>query len=236
LIALSRIFLNKNDKLFLKKFKNTFGFYPSDIALFQQAFRHKSINIKPEKNNERLEFLGDSVLSTVLSDFVYHKYPRVNEGFLTQIRSKITNRTFLNNLAIEIGFKSFVEFDGSIQMENRPANNLFGNAFEAFIGALYIDKGYNVTYNFLVKKVIQNHIDINSLQKEEDNYKGRIYELVQRDKKEIRFIMEETEEEYNKIYTALVVIDGIEMGRGTGLKKKAAEQQAAAEAYKKMQL
>ena len=135
-----------------------------------------------------------------------------------------------------MGFKEFVEYDNSIQLKNRPANNLFGNALEAFIGATYIDKGYNFTYRFIVDKFIGKHIDINSLQKEEDNYKGRLYELVQRDKKEIRFIMEETEDENHKIYTAFVMIDGKEMGRGTGYKKKSAEQQAASEAYKKMQL
>lgn len=233
--ALSRIFLREKDKSFLKKFKSAFDFYPNDIALFQQAFRHKSVSIQPQNNNERLEFLGDSVLSTVLTDYVYKKYPKVNEGFLTQIRSKITNRTFLNNLAVNLNFKSFVEFDSSIQLENRPTNNLFGNALEAFIGAMYIDKGYNFTYRFVIKKFVEDHININILQQEEDNYKGRLYELVQRDKKDIRFVMEETESQNHKIYTAFVIIDGKEMGKGSGLKKKSAEQQAAAEAYKKMQ-
>lgn len=236
MIALSRIFPPEKDKSFLKKFKSAFAFYPSHIGLFQQAFRHKSLSIRPEFNNERLEFLGDSVLSTVLSDFVYNKYTGVDEGFLTQIRSKITNRAFLNKLAINLGFKEFVEYDSSIQLENRPANNLFGNALEAFVGAMYIDKGYSFTYKFVIKKFIGEHIDINSLQQEEDNYKGRLYELVQRDKKTIRFIMEETEDENHKAYTAFVIIDGKEMGRGSGFKKKVAEQQAATEAYKKMQL
>jgi ribonuclease III len=236
LSALSRIFLQKRKKSFLKKFKSVFAFYPTSADLFQQAFRHKSVSIDPEQNNERLEFLGDSVLSTILSDYVYKKYPRVNEGFLTQIRSKITNRAFLNNLAIDLGLKQFVEYDNSIQLENRPANNIFGNALEAFVGAMYIDKGYNYTCNFVVKKFIEELVDINSLQQEEDNYKGRLYELVQRDKLEIRFIMEETEEDHHKIYTAFVIIDGKELGRGTGYKKKAAEQQAAAEAFKKMHL
>ena len=192
--------------------------------------------MQPELNNERLEFLGDSVLSTVMTDYVYRKYPDVNEGFLTQIRSKVTNRAFLNKLALKLGFKEFVEYDRSIQMDNRPANNLFGNALEAFIGAIYIDKGYNFAYQFVIKKCIGEHIDINTLEQKEDNYKGRLYELVQRDKKEIRFIMEETEDQNHKIYTAFVIIDGKELGRGKGHKKKVAEQQAAEEAYKKMQL
>jgi len=236
LIALTRILLPEKQKLFLKKFKNAFAFYPSNISLFLQAFRHKSIGMQPELNNERLEFLGDSVLSTVMTDYVYRKYPDVNEGFLTQIRSKVTNRAFLNKLALKLGFKEFVEYDRSIQMDNRPANNLFGNALEAFIGAIYIDKGYNFAYQFVIKKCIGEHIDINTLEQKEDNYKGRLYELVQRDKKEIRFIMEETEDQNHKIYTAFVIIDGKELGRGKGHKKKVAEQQAAEEAYKKMQL
>ena len=236
MVALTRIFLPEKHKIFLKKFKNAFGFYPANINLFRQAFRHKSVNMQPEFNNERLEFLGDSVLSTVMTDYVYRKYPTVNEGFLTQLRSKITNRAFLNKLAIKLGFKDFVEYDKSIQLDNRPANNLFGNALEAFIGAIYIDKGYASAYQFVVKKCIDEHIDINSLEQEEDNYKGRLYELVQKDRKEIRFIMEETEDENHKIYTAFVIIDGKELGRGTGFKKKVAEQQAAEEAYKKMQL
>jgi ribonuclease-3 len=234
LSALSRIFLHKSKRSFLKKFKDSFSFYPTDIEIYLQAFRHKSVSIYPEYNNERLEFLGDTVLATVFSDFLYKRYPLENEGFLTQIRAKLTNRTFLNNLALEMGFNHFVIYDSSIQLENRPPNNLFGNALEAFVGALYLDKGYKYTYAYVVKKVVAKHIDINTVQQEEDNYKGRLYELVQKDKKEIKFIMEETEEEHHKVYTASVIIDGTEMGKGTGLKKKTAEQQAAAQAYKKL--
>ena len=233
--ALSRIFLLRSKRSFLKKFKSAYSFYPTNVEFYLQAFRHKSVSKYPEYNNERLEFLGDSVLSTVLSDYVYKKYPQVNEGFLTQIRSKLTNRAFLNNLAIELDFKQFVIYDSSIRLENRPPNNLFGNALEAFIGAIYLDKGYRFTYNYVVKKLIGEHIDVNIVQQEEDNYKGRLFELVQRDKLDIKFVMEETEEENHKLYTASVIISGKEMGRGSGLKKKTAEQQAAAEAYKKMQ-
>jgi ribonuclease III len=235
LVALTRIFLPEKQKLFLKKFKNAFGFYPNNLQIYLQAFRHKSVAMQSEVNNERLEFLGDSVLSTVMTDYVYRKYADVNEGFLTQIRSKITNRAFLNRLALNLNFKAFVEYDKSIQLENRPANNIFGNALEAFIGAIYIDKGYNFASQFVIKKCIGEHIDINRLEQKEDNYKGRLYELIQRDRKEIRFIMEETEEDNHKIYNASVIIDGTEMGKGSGLKKKEAEQQAAEEAYKKMQ-
>jgi ribonuclease-3 len=234
LVFLARYLLPQNQKAFLKKFKHAFAFYPSDINLFLQAFRHKSVNMLPQQNNERLEFLGDSVLSSIMTDFVYTKYPDLGEGFLTQIRSKITNRAFLNKLALDLGFADFVEYDKSIQFDNRPVSNLFGNALEAFIGAIYLDKGYNFTRSFVIERCIGAHINIDSLEQIEDNYKGRLYELVQRDRKEIRFIMEETEEEHHKIYTASVIIDGTELGRGKGYKKKVAEQQAAAEAYKKM--
>lgn len=217
--------------------KNIFGFYPKNISLYKLAFRHKSM-AQPESNgfrhsNERLEYLGDAVLGSCVADFLFKKFPYKEEGFLTEIRSRIVSRQNLNLLSRKLGIDVLVQTSRDNQTSG---TSILGDAFEAFIGALYLDKGYRFTYKIIVSKIIQNHIDLEELVEKEVNFKSKLIEWAQKGKHEIEFELAEESENNKKmkIYSINLKIDSNLVAKGKDFSIKKAEQSAAEKAWNKL--
>ncbi len=207
------------------------GFVPGNLSLYRLAFRHKSVaqNVKKgvKNSNERLEFLGDAVLGSVVAEVLFKLYPYEDEGFLTELRSKIVNRVNLNQLARKLGFDQLIQYDNRMVNTTRQGS-LLGDAFEALVGAIYLDKGYDFTKNFLVNHIIKSHIDIHRLEQTETNFKSKLIEWCQRHGKDITFeLIENKDGESNKLFTVQASIDGEIMGQGKEFNKKNAEKLAA---------
>ena len=206
------------------------GFYPDNIKLYEQAFVHRSSDIRSQEgypfNNERLEFLGDAVLNAIVSDILFEKFPHKKEGFLSNTRSKIVKRDTLNDIATKIGLNKFLQ--ASIRT-NTHNNNIYGNAFEAFIGAIYLDKGYNVCKTFIQDRIISPYIDITKIAQKEINFKSKMIEWGQKKRVRVSFSLIEafTDNENNPIFQFQVILAGIPCGIGVGYSKKEAQQNAA---------
>ncbi|HEY9002126.1 MAG TPA: ribonuclease III [Mucilaginibacter sp.] len=225
-----KLYLSPNRK-YVKSLKNLLGFVPGNLSLYRLAFRHKSVaqNVKKgvKNSNERLEFLGDAVLGSVVAEVLFKLYPFEDEGFLTELRSKIVNRSNLNQLARKLGFEQLIQYDNRMVNSTRQGS-LLGDAFEALIGAIYLDKGYDFTKNFLVNHIIKSHIDIHKLEQTETNFKSKLIEWCQRHGKDITFeLIENGDGESNKLFTVQASIDGEIMGQGKEFNKKNAEKLAA---------
>jgi ribonuclease-3 len=228
-----KLYLSPNRK-YVKSLKNLLGFVPGNLSLYKLAFRHKSVaqNVKKgvKNSNERLEFLGDAVLGSVVAEVLFKLYPYEDEGFLTELRSKIVNRVNLNQLARKLGFEQLIQYDNRMVNSARQGS-LLGDAFEALIGAIYLDKGYDFTRGFLVNHIIKSHIDIHRLEQTETNFKSKLIEWCQRHGKDITFeLIENQEGESNKLFTVQASIDGEIMGQGKEFNKKNAEKLAAEKA------
>lgn len=210
------------------------GFVPGNLSLYRLAFRHKSAaqNIRKgvKNSNERLEFLGDAVLGSVVAEVLFKLYPYEDEGFLTELRSKIVSRVNLNQLARKLGFEKLIEYDSRIMGSSRQGS-LLGDAFEALIGAVYLDKGYDFTKNFLVNHIIKSHIDIHTLEQTETNFKSKLIEWCQRHSKDISFdLIANSDGENIKLFTVQASVDNEIMGLGKEFSKKNAEKLAAEKA------
>ena len=218
-------------------FYRILGFFPRDIKVYQQALLHKSISMRSEKgrpiNNERLEFLGDAILDAIVGDIVYRHFEGRREGFLTNTRSKIVQRETLNKLAVEIGLDKLVKYSTRSSSHN---SYMYGNAFEAFIGAIYLDQGYDRCKQFLEEKIFKNYIDLDKMSRKEVNFKSKLIEWSQKNKMEVSFELIEQflDEEYNPMFHTEVRIEGISAGTGTGYSKKESQQNAAQMALKKI--
>jgi ribonuclease-3 len=227
---LYELYLSPNRK-YVKSLKNLLGFVPGNLSLYRLAFRHKSVaqNIRKgvKNSNERLEFLGDAVLGSVVAEVLFKLYPYEDEGFLTELRSKIVNRGNLNQLARKLGFEELIQYDNRMVTSTRQGS-LLGDAFEALIGAIYLDKGYDFTKSFLINHIIKSHIDIHKLEQTETNFKSKLIEWCQRHGKDITFeLIENQDGESNKLFTVQASIDGEIMGQGKEFNKKNAEKLAA---------
>ena len=218
-------------------FYRILGFFPRDIKVYQQALLHKSISMRSEKgrpiNNERLEFLGDAILDAIVGDIVYRHFEGRREGFLTNTRSKIVQRETLNKLAVEIGLDKLVKYSTRSSSHN---SYMYGNAFEAFIGAIYLDQGYDRCKQFMEEKIFKNYIDLDKMSRKEVNFKSKFIEWSQKNKMEVSFELIEQflDEEYNPMFHTEVRIEGISAGTGTGYSKKESQQNAAQMALKKI--
>jgi ribonuclease-3 len=223
------------DKAFLNKLKNILGFVPGNAALYKMAFRHRSVakvlQNGTRSSNERLEFLGDAILGSVIAELLFKSYPYKEEGFLTEMRSKIVNRANLNQLARKMGFDQLIVFDQKMVNIQTKHHSMLGDAFEALIGAIYLDKGYNYTKDFLIKRIVKPYIDIHTLEQTETNFKSKLIEWCQRQGKDFTFDMVENEAgESAKLFTIKVVVDGETYGVGRDYNKKNAEKLAAEKA------
>ena len=199
------------------------------------AFRHRSAAVMlkngTKNSNERLEFLGDAVLGSVIAEELFKRYPYKSEGFLTEMRSKIVSRANLNQLSRKLGLNELIEFDSKIINYPAKQGSLLGDAFEALIGAVYLDKGYDFTHSFILQRIIKPHVDIHTLENTETNFKSKLIEWCQRHGKDVTFeLIANNEGESSKLFTIQVTVDGENKGSGRDYNKKNAEKLAAEKA------
>jgi len=230
-------FLEKNNSrdAFRKSLKNVLGFKPGNVELYVTALSHRSIKETPEENNERLEYLGDAVLSAVVADYLFMRYPKKGEGFLTEMRSKMVNRAVLNDIAIKMGVKKIAYFnkiDTSLK-----SSQIFGNTLEALVGAVYLDKGYKATVKWVTKRLILPHFLLDNLEAQDINIKNKLIGWANKQNKSIDFeTLEEKQERGRRLFIVGVKIDGEVVAAGRGFSKKDASQIAATQAVVKLGL
>jgi len=221
----------KEKELYLSLY-TILGFYPRNIELYQMALSHKSIHFKNKKgkpvNNERLEFLGDAILDAIVGDIVYKHFPGKREGFLTNTRSKLVQRETLNKIAQEIGLSRLIYSSGRNFSHN---SYMAGNAFEALIGALYLDRGYNLCMRFMQEKILKKMVNIDTVAYKEVNFKSRLIEWAQKNKMNIAFnlLEQKKDDEGNPVFKYCVVIEGIKCNSASGFSKKESQQLASEE-------
>ena len=222
---------------FRSRLKRILGFSPGNLNLYEIAFIHRSASFTlpngKKVNNERLEYLGDAVLDAILSDYLFEIFPDANEGFMTKIRSRIVNREVLNHLAVSMGInKILVSKINSVY----PTRNLYGDALEALIGSIFLDKGFRKTKKLFIKKVFNEYLDLNAIVNTDTDYKSLVFEWVQKHKNNLIFTYNE-EYDFNRkktIFSTTLIIDKEEFGKGHGSSKKEAEQEAASQAWRRL--
>ena len=224
------------DKKLSCAIKNIFGFYPGNVFLYQLAFRHKSaakeIINGLKMSNERLEYLGDAVLSSIIADYLFKKFPYKEEGFLTEMRARLVSRAQLNKLSIKLGLDSLIKSE----MFSHQSKSMHGNAFEAFVGALYLDKGYGFTKKIVLKRVVEVHLDIEKIQNEDTNFKSQMIEWSQKEKIPIEFkVIDEIGNGFGKQYIVDLLVHNEVYSSGRDYSIKGAEQIAAGKALDKLQ-
>lgn len=229
-----KLYFSPNRK-YIRSIQNLLGYVPGNLRLYRMAFRHRSVAVEvkngAKNSNERLEFLGDAILGAVVAELLFKMYPYKDEGFLTEMRSKIVSRANLNQLAKRLGLDEHIEFDNKSLGHNNKQGSLLGDTFEALIGAIYMDKGYNFTKNFLLIRIIKPHVDIHTLELTETNFKSKLIEWCQRQGKDITFeIIPNEEGENAKLFTIQVNVDGEICAIGRDYNKKNAEKLAAEKA------
>jgi ribonuclease-3 len=222
---------------FSSRLKKILGFKPGNLKLYEVAFIHRSATfILPDGkkvNNERLEYLGDAVLDAILSDYLFEKFPDAAEGFMTKIRSRIVNRDILNQLAVSMGIHNILISNVS---SGQPTKNLYGDALEALIGSVFLDKGFRKTKKLFIKNVLNKYLDLETIVNTDTDYKSLVFEWVQKHKSNLIFTYNE-EYDFNRkksVFSTTLIIDKQEMGEGHGSSKKEAEQEAASKAWKRL--
>ena len=226
--------MDKTDKEIRRYFKNIFGFRVRNVEPFRIALIHKSVSsndaIGGRLNNERLEYLGDAILGSIIADFLYHKYPLESEGVLTRMRSKLVNRNRLNNLARKLGLPEMMRMDSHI-----TSNTPNGNALEAVVGAIYIDQGFKRTYDIIIHNIFLTFLDMNEVYAEDDDYKSRILIWAQHNRHKVTFDIKNEDKGRDHLYRAILSIDGKECAQALGQSVKKAEQAAAEKALAAME-
>lgn len=226
----------KEKELYLSLY-NIIGVYPHDISLYKLALMHKSLFKRNAKgkpvNNERLEFLGDAVLDAAVGDIVYRHFPGKREGFLTNTRSKLVQRETLNRLAQEMGITQLILSNGRSSAHN---SYMGGNAFEALVGALYLDRGYNACMRFIQKRILDQMINIDKVAYKEVNFKSKLIEWAQKNRVKIEFALKEQHKDKNgsPVFTYMVVLEGVEGCDATGYSKKESQQMASKRTLEKL--
>ena len=230
-MALSSLFahLSPEDKRLSDYIHNIFGFYPKNIALYHVAFTHKSMSDETVGNyhvsNERMEYLGDAVLSLAVADYLFRTYPTQPEGFLTEMRSRIVSRVSLNKLSQKLGFEEYIKH--APDMGNN-ARSMGGNAFEALMGAIYLDRGYDFAKGIIINRIVKVHIDLDELQHTDVNFKSKLLEWTQKRKKNLVFkLLEEIGEGHKKQYHVQVIINDKPYADAVDRSIRGAEQLAA---------
>ena len=211
---------------FKKQLKNVLGFSPDNISLYKTALTHRSVRENADENNERLEYLGDAVLSALVADYLFMRYPYKEEGFLTEMRSKMVNRQQLNEIALRMGLKKITLYnksDGSLKI-----SQIFGNTLEALVGAIYLDRGYKKTAKWVTERIILPHMFIDDLELLEINHKNKLYGWANKNGKVLEFeTVEEKVENGRQLFTIAAVVDGNKIAEGKAFNKKDASQIAA---------
>jgi len=226
-------------KEFYAFLKATTGFSHLKLKLYDLAFIHRSASyanmLGQPVNNERLEYLGDAVLGTIVADYLYNRFPGRDEGFLTQMRSRIVNRSFLTQLTFKLGLNRFVNSNTN---SVNDSSHIYGDVFEAFIGAIYLDTGYQGAKHFLIKKVLSLHVDIEELERSDNNYKSQLIEWGQKNKRDVEFDTHESNESGHHYlpFISVIRIDGQVVGTGEGYSKKEAQQNSACKALANLEI
>lgn len=228
---------NKSDRALARSIKNILGFYPRNIELYKLAFTHKSLSSKTTSgyaiSNERLEYLGDAILSSVVAEFLFKKFPTKQEGFLTEMRSKIVSRSSLNKLSMKLGLEDLVHY--SKTNEHCRFKSLGGNAFEALTGAMFLDFDYDFAYDIIINRIVKMHIDLDELEKSEKNYKSKLLEWAQKEKHHVNFRQLTSKGSgYDRLYVIQVSIDEKDYAVASDHSIKGAEQLAAEKTWKMM--
>jgi ribonuclease-3 len=225
--------IDKANRAYYRQLCNVLGFAPGRLNLYTTALSHRSVREHAEDNNERLEYLGDAVLSGIVADYLFKRYPYKGEGFLTEMRSKMVNRQTLNEIAIKMGLKK-------ITLYNRNDNSLkisqiFGNTLEALVGAIYLDKGYDKTKHWVYKRIVTPHMFVDDLEILEINHKNRLYGWANKNGKVLEFeTLEEKMENGRRLFRVGAVVDGQLLSEGKAFNKKDASQIAAQAAVEKL--
>jgi ribonuclease III len=218
---------------FESNLRNVLGYSPGDIMLYKTALSHRSVKEGSDQNNERLEFLGDAVLSAVVADYLFKKYPYKGEGFLTEMRSKMVNRATLNDIALRMGLKKITIYnkgDNSLKI-----SQIFGNTLEALLGAIYLDLGYRKTQRWIMKNVIVPHLFMEELELLEINHKNKLYGWANKNGKALEFeTIDERIENGRRLFTIGAVVDGELISEGKAFNKKDASQIAAQVAVERL--
>ncbi|MEM1215460.1 MAG: ribonuclease III [Bacteroidota bacterium] len=220
-----------------RRLRQIIGFTPSNLGIFKQAFFHKSTqpNTKESgfQNNERLEYLGDAVLGTIVAEYLFQKYPNANEGFLTKMRSKIVKRKSLNTIGDRMGVDMLLnEFNNT-----RISRSMLGNAVEALVGAVYLEVGYHGTKRFVVRRMLRKFVNIHELETIDDNYKSQLLEHCQKNGQNVSYrLLTRYKMDKRDRFKVAVIIDGQKIAVADDFNKKSAEQQASERALHKLGL
>lgn len=233
------IFHSRAEKngIFFREIKKIIGFRPNDISIYEMAFTHRSTNIVDQKghilNYERLEFLGDAILGSVIAAHLFKKVPSGNEGYLTKMRSKVVSREHLNELGRDLDLIRFVR--SAIPLDSFGLN-IHGNIFEALVGAIYLDKGFKYCEKFIHKRVIKPYVDIEKLEGKITSYKSLVIEWCQKNKKKFEFaVYDDTGNDSVKHFAVKLRINDTIVAKARATSKKKAEERAAKRAYYKLQ-
>lgn len=227
------IFTRHAGSSFKKELKNILGFKPGNISLYKTALTHRSVREGADENNERLEYLGDAILSAMIADYLFKRYPYKEEGFLTEMRSKMVNRQQLNDIAVRMGLKKITlynKLDGSLKV-----SQIFGNTLEALVGAIYLDHGYKKASKWVLETIIQPHMFMDDLELLEINHKNKLYGWANKNGKVLEFeTLNEKLENGRRLFTVAAVVDGKNIAEGKAFNKKDASQIAAQIAVEKL--
>ncbi|HNP21545.1 MAG TPA: ribonuclease III [Panacibacter sp.] len=220
---------------FTRQIENILGVKPGNFSLYQTALSHRSVKEGADENNERLEYLGDAVLSAIIADYLFKRYPYKGEGFLTEMRSKMVNRQQLNDVALKMGFKKLTmynKFDNALK-----SSHIFGNTLEAVVGAVYLDKGYSKTHDWVLKSIVIPHLFVDDLELIDINLKNKLIGWASKNGKNLGFeTLQEKLENGRRLFTIAAVLDGEILAEGKGFNKKDASQVAAQIAIEKLGL
>ena len=218
---------------FKKSLKAVLGYSPSNINLYRTALTHRSVRETSDENNERLEYLGDAILSALIADYLFKRYPYKEEGFLTEMRSKMVNRQQLNDIAIKMGLKKVTVYNKSDS--SLKTSQIFGNTLEALVGAVYLDKGYKKTSKWVTEHIIIPHMFMDDLEALEINHKNKLYGWANKNGKQLEFeTLNEKIENGRRLFTIAAVINGKVIAQAKAFNKKDASQIAAQLAVEKL--
>ena len=222
------------DKNFTHRLRGIIGYIPSNLGLYKLAFFHKSTSSQKGyaiQNNERLEYLGDAVLGTIVAEYLFKKYPNSNEGFLTKMRSKIVKRKSLNSIGDKMGLDVLLaEYNNT-----RLSRSMLGNAVEALVGAIYVEKGYNQTKKYVINKILRRYLDIHELEVTDDNFKSQLLEWSQKNGHTVSYkVLARYKFEKRDRFKVAVLVDGEKVGTADDFNKKSAEQIASERALSQL--
>jgi ribonuclease III len=218
---------------FKKSLKVILGYSPGSVSLYKTALTHRSVKETSDENNERLEYLGDAILSAIVADYLFKRYPYKEEGFLTEMRSKMVNRQQLNEIAVKMGLKKVTVYNKSDS--SLKVSQIFGNTLEALVGAIYLDKGYKKTLRWVSERIIIPHMFVDDLEVLEINHKNKLYGWANKKGKALEFeTLNEQLENGRRLFTVAAVINGKIIAEGKAFNKKDASQIAAQLAVEKL--